>query len=409
MRERWTVVAGVLWVCGSAVQAAEPPLFAAERCGERMSCIGSQQARSLIEGARLNYSPIPVADVASANPCAADDNGFVAQGKITACEIHIAKGEGTTRQRAEDLYHLGHSYTFTDFEVTDGMPNGFRHAVETWNRAISIDPSFVDPYVSKALLIAEGERPLDALPVLDEAIRIAPGHWWPHSTKAKAYYNARNYEAAEKEARRAVGLVPDKHIPMQVLARVLAAGGRHADAAEWFLKAGQRFDNKPMLIPGMMRESNPWWELARAYGQDQLWGKADAAITHFLQSVEEAEWHPRYLVDRAGYRENMGQYGAAADDLDRAALMMSQQDVSGLRMHRARLLVKAGRLGEAEDEFRGLMLKADVQQVLQLQVFLKNAGFEDIKIKGQYDELTRQALASCLRETACISKHGQRL
>jgi|GEM_PF-3278401 len=398
----------VMWG-NTMVQAGERPLFAARGC-ERMSCTDAVPAQSSISGASLPYSPIPVADVLEANPCAGDEQAFVETGKIAACEIRVAGGKGTARQRAEDLFHLGHSYTFTDFEIVDGMSKGFRHAIETWDRAIGIDPGFVEPYVSKGLLIGAGPRPRDALPVLDEAIRIAPRYWWPRSAKAKVYWYARDYAAGEVEARLAAELAPDKQVPLQVMGSMLAASGRNAEAAEWFLKAGKLFDKGHMLVPGIMQEGNPWMSLAGTYGAEKLWGKADAAITHYLDSVSEAEWEPPFLIARAGYRENMGQHAAAAEDLDRAALKMGgREDVSGLRMRRARLLVAAGRLNEAEDEFRGLMVNADLQRILQLQVFLKNAGFEDLKINGQYDEITRQALASCLRETACISKHGQRL
>jgi serine/threonine-protein kinase len=128
------------------------------------------------------------------------------------------------------------------FQWYKRTPEGFGRAIRHFERALEIDPSFALAYAGLGdcyvLLPADGiglAAPHDALPkahaAATRALQIDEGLAEAHATLAYERFYAWDWEAAEREFRRALELNPSYSVAHFWYAVSLAARGRHEDAA----------------------------------------------------------------------------------------------------------------------------------------------------------------------------------
>jgi hypothetical protein len=73
----------------------------------------------------------------------------------------------------------------------------------------------------------------------------------------------------------------------------------------------------------------------------------------------------------------------------------------------AMLRATAGKGDDARDTFRNILRSGKIQAILRIQVFLRNNGFDEVKIDGKPSAALDMALDQCLRNKDCVSGLGQ--
>jgi tetratricopeptide (TPR) repeat protein len=108
-----------------------------------------------------------------------------------------------------------------------------------WERALEVDPKYVKPYLQLTRLDLEEKRMEDAASLAERALAINPIEFPAiYFYDAAANYNLKRLAAAEKSARRAIGLDTRHEIPRAevLLGSVLAAEGDRRGAVEHLRK-----------------------------------------------------------------------------------------------------------------------------------------------------------------------------
>jgi tetratricopeptide (TPR) repeat protein len=106
----------------------------------------------------------------------------------------------------------------------------FPAAEETFRNALSIDPSNAFVRQRFSMLLAARGRLREAIEVGSEAARLEPGLAIRLSALSTLRYYARDYDAAEADARRALAIVPNDGPAFHILGLIAAARGRYDEA-----------------------------------------------------------------------------------------------------------------------------------------------------------------------------------
>jgi len=89
-----------------------------------------------------------------------------------------------------------------------------------------------DPWVlaDRGLFTAQQGRPAEALPLLDQAIRLAPNDPGIHLVRGQVRAHANDVNGAVKDLRTSASLSPEDPVPLEVLASVYQRAGLLKDA-----------------------------------------------------------------------------------------------------------------------------------------------------------------------------------
>jgi TolB-like protein/DNA-binding winged helix-turn-helix (wHTH) protein len=243
----------------------------------------------------------------------------------------------TTNAEAYDEFLLAHQ-VFKDDETAH------RRSIAHFERAVALDPNFVDAWFGLADVLGHSGMYADsaaeglagkrhALEIIDRVVALAPDR--PDGWKMRGVFRAAhwwNWTGAEQDLQRAVALSPpDDEQPLVELGRVRAAQGKLAEAIEQEQRAGQinphsgnawtvmgyhltalgQFERAREVLTQAVRNS-PLDEHARYYlGLGELLqGHAAAAVPHFEDSA-----HVLRLTGMALAHHSLGDAAAADQDL----------------------------------------------------------------------------------------------
>lgn len=111
-------------------------------------------------------------------------------------------------------------------------------SAEAWfRRAVQVQPDFRSALFNLALLLSEGERPLEAEPILQQLLHYYPGHVKGLILLGDLYVNQRNdLNAAEKCYRRILQMEPDNVQAQHNLCVVMVEAGELAEARQCLAK-----------------------------------------------------------------------------------------------------------------------------------------------------------------------------
>jgi tetratricopeptide (TPR) repeat protein len=319
----------------------------------------------------------------------------------------VARTDLTARQRAKALYFLGYAYTNHFPKGANPYRRALDHAIETWSVAIAADPGFIDAYLAKGYYLVNGIDSPDAVTVYDQAIRLAPFDWRGYAGKAQALQAMGRKTAALFESEIAVGLAPESKQAAEVLGDMLALNGRNSEAAVAYTQALRPFNPIGTERLGLLQEPNIWSTTAGMFNRIGEPAKAIAILNQYLDTLPKQQWEFQDIVDRASYEEAIGDYKAAAADLELAMLRPEAFGIDGLAARRDVALIKAGEANSGGHDVWKEFEHGSLHQILLVQVFLKNSGYKEIEINGKFDEPTREALRLCLAETNCAGHVGQ--
>ena len=123
-------------------------------------------------------------------------------------------------RNAKAADYLGLSYEALG--RTEDAVTAYRNAIAVDSGAASRNPA---PYLDLGSLLVENDRSGDAVPLLLQAVEIAPGDWRAHRGLGKAYLQLNRLPEAQAELHKAVALAPENAPLHFLLAQALRKSG----------------------------------------------------------------------------------------------------------------------------------------------------------------------------------------
>ncbi len=180
------------------------------------------------------------------------------------------------------------------------------------------------------------------------------------------------------------------------------------DIAEIYLyKAATEFetvDSKRFMDISIGAPSKDYADLLLATGREK-----DAA--KFYQDIAAKQpTHPMAMRNLAEIQEKAGDLAGAAQSEGNIASSVQANYRFRFQLHQLILLARAGKPAESTRLAKNLFNGATQNQILRLQVKLKNGSQKKVVITGKFDDQTKEALAICINDRGCFANSaGQRL
>ncbi len=252
----------------------------------------------------------------------------------------------TENPLAYELYLIGR------FQMANRSPENLRRAILIFNQASDRDPNFALPYVGIAdcyslLALYDIPPPPNAYKIAEEnalrALKLDEDLSEGHATLGYIRFNGeRNFEAAEKEFRRAIRLNPSYVATHHWFALALTGVGRHQEAlAE--IKTAQKLDPTAVAVRSA---AGIVFFRARRYDEG-LKEISDALEINpaFVPAHKAARWiyqaQGNYEAALAAFQKERSYSGASEEDLGWLIIQAQVEAIGNHREQAARLLEKA--------------------------------------------------------------------
>jgi tetratricopeptide (TPR) repeat protein len=335
----------------------------------------------------------------------------VAAKDFEVCEKRAKRTGLSSEERANRYFQFGVGQLESNPRSLANISKSQEKAFAAFDRAIAVDPSFLEPYITAALAKFFYGDMTGALAYLNQGLQVAPGDARLKATKAKILVSTQDWNSPQvlcDEVRRQ----ENPGILANVLCgTVYSALEVHEKAALAFSAASGSYQPGDRYTYGSVQYEDPHygWASATASSGNPL--KAAQILTELFAKAPSHDLRPRDYVMRAEFYEKAGLYGNAADDYGKAATLPRElKSPRELRMLQVFNLSKAGLHDEARKSSNYLFEGATLQEILRMQVKLKNGSFKDLKITGKFDQPNRAALQQCVSETTCFDEiAGQRV
>jgi tetratricopeptide (TPR) repeat protein len=180
------------------------------------------------------------------------------------------------------------------------------------------------------------------------------------------------------------------------IGQVYDLAGDFANAATAYEKAGENFKSTQR---GIVIE-HPYIAAARDFDRIGEVDKALALITSVIELYPEGRISIVYEA-RASYYQALGRDEEAISDLTAALRQGLPGELIPLLFKRAILYQRTGKGPQAEEDLRRAMNGGDRRTVLRMQVYLRNQGYEEIKIDGVLDTSLMKVISACLAAAQC--------
>lgn len=317
-----------------------------------------------------------------------------------ACERFFKWPGATNRDKAVALLHLGwvHNNTMKKDK-----------AIVYWNSAIAADSSYIEPFLALGILYALQEDLENSLRNYAGAEKLDPNDWRVYSGRTRAYLLGNRQLDALRESERAIALAPEQAEPHYVRAMTFQELEIYDQAVEQYGLAVRYWNDAGSNSPGNLQDGHPAVLLAAAHYLNGNPAAAFDALNAYMNSLPDQARFFLYFESRATYLEALGRVGEAAADLEQAALRAPPPFRAKYLSKRDALLLLARGPARSATDFEEIMAKGDLNTILRVQVFLRNAGMDFVGITGVYDDATRQGLQKCLSDMECGKKVGSRI
>lgn len=232
--------------------------------------------------------------------------------------------EGGDVEKALEAYancvqvEQGYPYIYYRYGTLLSQSFRFAEAEEAFQRAIDLDPGFVEPALELANIYVNTGRPDDAIPYLEDAADVDPANMEVLIGLSQVYLQTGRWDDG-------IRLLEDRRRQAPLPRDVEVLRGR------FYYEAGEY--GEAMAVYGELLEkekNNP--ELARILGEISLRaGDADRSLQYFDMAIE---------MDRSDYRSYIGKFFAAMPNFneDNLTIDVSLQEAVQLLEHAARLV-----------------------------------------------------------------------
>jgi tetratricopeptide (TPR) repeat protein len=320
------------------------------------------------------------------------------QQRYEACDRVQRNSSSSPRERARALLQLGH--------LVQMKPDGFYQAVSVWDAAIAADPTYVAAIVARAEWFVLTNKGHDAIKLLQPALAANPGDTELLVTMGRAYASVGLPERALDSFKEALKVDPNHVRALFESGQVFEMAGNFPKAAEAYRRAGENY-NPSFVSEGGIGIEHPYLAAARSYDHLGETGKALALITHVIDHSPSRSAPPYVFEQRAFYNETLGLIDEAIADL-RSALRYALPELRmPLLFKRALLYQKGGKRQEAEKDFSSALGNGDRRTILRMQVYLRNHGYNEVKINGLVDPDLTKLISVCLASTECGAGLGR--
>ena len=399
-----------LWCIPAYSESKKQTLFSHVRCAENMSCMANNPPMSFIVAEGPKISLVAPRDEFTLSDCTKDFFSRLIDVTISACEGYLNRGTGIARDRATAMFVLGHAYTRTrEASINIGEPTESK-AFQIWTKAAELDPTYIEPHISIGIMFGDYGEIDKAKAAFDRAKEINPKDWRIYTGLANVFFGLRTESTAAnalEAAEQAAAIKPDEPYVRMVYGRMLQMNGRNEDAAKQYEAAVGNYVPSMDTSLELMREPNPLKALAYVYNQMGKPALAAETLSKYVDSVPAANRDYMLYQERAEYYESAGIFEKAAADFKDAAVRAPPEYAEDLTAKSAMLLAKGGAKFDAGKELRSVLARGSLKPTLKVQVFLRNQGYTDVIINGQYDGPTKRALDACLTDKACAPGVGQ--
>lgn len=326
--------------------------------------------------------------------------------RLTSGERQQLAGREPANPQAYELLLKGHYYRGR------GVPGSARKAVEYYERAVAADPSYAAAYAALAgayegLLGSSEVNPKEYTPKAREAalraLQLDDSLAEAHHVMAFIHRDAWEWEAAEREYKRALELNPNFSGGHLGYAHHLNCMGRHEEAIPEAMRArelspldlpantfvgnqftfARRYDEALETLRKTL-ELEPRFTpaksfLAYAYAAKGIYREAIAA---YEETVEEGDTGTSTQV-------YLGAAYAGAGEHEKAREILKQLETTKEYVSPAELAVLYASLGEREKAFASLE-RAFAQHDLQLQYLKVEPGYDPLRSGPRFADLTRR-------------------
>lgn len=125
--------------------------------------------------------------------------------------------------------------------------NDFESAIAAYDRALALDPNFVDAYIGKGAALLGLGRAEEALHPLLTAVSLDPDAYWAQRLLGNAYLNLQRYRLAIAPLSRAYLLQPQQTQTLIAVALAVGRGGNPQQALQILAKAAARITDPALL------------------------------------------------------------------------------------------------------------------------------------------------------------------
>jgi tetratricopeptide (TPR) repeat protein len=150
--------------------------------------------------------------------------------------------------------------------------NNHKDALDTIDRALSVEPEVADMHALRAFILVDLHRSGDALKASEEALRIDPDSDFALTARAASFLSRNEWATAELAARKALDINPENTVAANQLAHALRLQNRLQESAE---QTGYMLSQDPES--GDNHSTAGWLALQRGDGRK--------AEEHFLEAL----------------------------------------------------------------------------------------------------------------------------
>ena len=378
-------------------------------CTFNTSCMAREPNFSKLSEIAAQSSSIELLKHVEIKKCLEDFNKRDFQKTVELCNVIAKNDQFSNRERATAIFVLGHAFMQIDVAKTGFEAESLKRTIDSWKIAHVVDPTFNTSVIALSKLYHDlGETDLSLTTINRLAVNGCKDSR-VYAALSDALIAAQNYTEALSAAEFAAGLDPSNHAVYLAKGDALLANDRFEEAITQLSLATFGFDPIRDDPYSMTRAENPWSRLADAYKANGQPAQAAYAMTRYIESDPRAAGGFYNFKRRAEYFESSGQLKLAADDLARSAKLAPEPLASEYTVQSTILLAKTLSKNEAVNQMRIVLASGKVKPILQIQVYLKGAGFAELKINGLFDTQTRQALDNCLKDKKCGAGAGDLL
>jgi tetratricopeptide (TPR) repeat protein len=262
-----------------------------------------------------------------------------------------------------------------------------------------LDEAIADDPLNRSALLLRGRLKIpgkleEAIRDVDQALRIGPEDSDAWATRAYIL-SGLNKNGSLPDATKAIVISPQNVDALWIRATILTRMGSLAEAEQ------------DLSLAITLEPDNPGTLLSRAQIRMQIGKTAgarnDATAVLAIRRDEGA------LQIRAVIEAISGDYASALDDLNAILDRPNDQTVAGpvgrdfvnLYVQRALAFARTGKPAEAKRDLDTIVRFGGVRAVLQLQLYLRNHGFPDVKLDGARSDQLDDALQACFINDAC--------
>jgi tetratricopeptide (TPR) repeat protein len=275
-----------------------------------------------------------------------------------------------------------------------------RRTLEALDRAIALQPQNGQLHVMKAGIL-ESHDLNAATRAYDKGMELATSDWRVYAGKARFKLWHSNKAVAEQLSRKSIELAPRSPYAHSWHGQLLENLGKFDEALVSYRFAHLNEDGRDESNLGMFGVELAQLSYARMLQRTGDPEECIKILSDFIENKRSPVW--KYQIEsRASCYEDAKKYEQAAKDYELAASIYgASRDPDELKLKSAMARAKTSSGEEAVEDVWTVLERANLRQILQVQVFLRNNGFDDVNINGKRDEALKNALSKCALESKC--------